>query len=357
MRHDSARNPDRLPIAIGQIDIRHVVRGLRHTSSLVTSQLRPTDSDEPGNGIGPEELRHRATHVGKQHRGMKSNNDPRTEGLQLSFQSEEPMAEPLSLGGFAAWHVELPTDEAFEYSWSDNTLYLALHDIQLDDGEASVEGGPRTTLRDLRGTLTMLPPGHAIKGWSKPARRRNSFTAMTFDPSVVGGELEERFKQASTDAAVYFRSGVLEATMRELAGLLSGSNPDRLHAETLCFLATVELLKEPKLAAFGTLSPKQLRDVTDYIAANLHRQFELAELAGVAGLSRFHFARAFKRSTGRSPHQYVTSRRIDEAKQLLEHGNLRLDAVASRVGFGSVTQLRRTFAKVTGLTLQRFQDR
>ena len=67
-------------------------------------------------------------------------------------------------------------------------------------------------------------------------------------------------------------------------------------------------------------APQQLgqRAITrlgDYIEANLTRRLTLGELARVAALSPFHFARCFKATTGLAPHQYVTARRIELAKQ------------------------------------------
>jgi len=61
-----------------------------------------------------------------------------------------------------------------------------------------------------------------------------------------------------------------------------------------------------------------------YIQANLDQGIHIDELARAAGLSLFHFAKLFKRSTGSSPHQYVLQRRLERAKELLRKTGLSL---------------------------------
>src|SRR5258708_32484980 len=73
-------------------------------------------------------------------------------------------------------------------------------------------------------------------------------------------------------------------------------------------------------AAQAGLDRRRLTRVLDYIGANLEDDLTLARLAAVACLSRFHFSRAFKAAVGRSPHHYVSAKRLELAKQLLGKG-------------------------------------
>jgi AraC family transcriptional regulator len=59
--------------------------------------------------------------------------------------------------------------------------------------------------------------------------------------------------------------------------------------------------------AMGGLPPRQLRRVCDFIASQLAQDIGLEDLSKLTGLTSKHFARAFKRSTGVSPHQYLGS--------------------------------------------------
>jgi AraC family transcriptional regulator len=58
------------------------------------------------------------------------------------------------------------------------------------------------------------------------------------------------------------------------------------------------------------LDRRRLTRVLDYIGANLEDDLTLARLASIACLSRFHFSRAFKAAVGRSPHHYVSAKRL-----------------------------------------------
>lgn len=106
--------------------------------------------------------------------------------------------------------------------------------------------------------------------------------------------------------------------------------------------------KEPKRAQ--ALSGARLARVLGYIADNLGESIALAELAGVAHLSEFHFARLFKRATGLAPHQYVIARRVERASALIREGKLSLAVVAATVGFASQSHLNRHFKRVVGCT-------
>jgi AraC family transcriptional regulator len=105
----------------------------------------------------------------------------------------------------------------------------------------------------------------------------------------------------------------------------------------------------PKLRRAG-LAPFVLERVREYVAAHLSKPIRLQQLARVAGLSPFHFSRAFKVSTGLSPHAYVTHCRIAESKRLLSRSNLSIAEIARRTGFGCTGQLSTRFRACTGAT-------
>ena len=100
----------------------------------------------------------------------------------------------------------------------------------------------------------------------------------------------------------------------------------------------------------GGLSAAKLRRVTEFIAENYSRDLKLAELAQVAGMSNFHFAREFKRSTGTTPHQYLIQFRVERAKALLAKDELPLIEVGLRSGFSHQSHFTRLFRRITGTT-------
>jgi AraC family transcriptional regulator len=100
----------------------------------------------------------------------------------------------------------------------------------------------------------------------------------------------------------------------------------------------------------GGLSPAALRRVQLFVEANLARTIHLADLAGRAELSLYHFARAFKMSAGMTPRAFVEERRIERAKQLINETHHSLADVAVDCGFGTQSRLTTMFKRRTGFT-------
>jgi AraC family transcriptional regulator len=146
------------------------------------------------------------------------------------------------------------------------------------------------------------------------------------------------------------------------AELTSGGAGGRLLAESLGNVLAVHLLRQfaaPRQAGprpGGALPKGKLRAVLEYIEEHLDGELTLDDLAAVAHLSPFHFARLFKHSTGLPPHQYVVARRVERAKGLLRGGGgLALADVAAEVGFASQSHLTRHFRRLVGVTPGRFR--
>ncbi len=91
-----------------------------------------------------------------------------------------------------------------------------------------------------------------------------------------------------------------------------------------------------------------------YIDDHPHRAISLAELAGAAGLSRFHFGRVFKRHLGVSPARYVEQTRIAQAKRLIAEARMSLAAIAQAVGFADQSHFSRRFRLHEGCTPAQF---
>lgn len=102
-------------------------------------------------------------------------------------------------------------------------------------------------------------------------------------------------------------------------------------------------------ARSGTLVSWQLKRVTEYLRCRLPEQVELQELAALVGLSQWHFARAFKASTGMSPYQWQLDTRLKQARDLLLSTNQTVDEIAIATGFSGYTHLIRQFRKKTGV--------
>ncbi|OLP58560.1 AraC family transcriptional regulator [Xaviernesmea oryzae] len=103
------------------------------------------------------------------------------------------------------------------------------------------------------------------------------------------------------------------------------------------------------LTPAGGAEPKAVARARDYIAAHFTEEIGLEALAEVAGLSRAHLIRAFRRHYYITPHAYQTDLRIRFARQLLRQGKPPLE-VALACGFADQAHLTRHFKARTGLT-------
>ncbi|WP_348642341.1 AraC family transcriptional regulator [Rhizobium tropici] len=100
----------------------------------------------------------------------------------------------------------------------------------------------------------------------------------------------------------------------------------------------------------GGLSPWQERRATEMLAARLDGSAGIAELALECGLSQRHFCRAFRQSTGLSPHAWLQHRRVDVAKTLLCRRDLQLADIAIACGFADQSHFTRVFTHLIGIS-------
>jgi AraC family transcriptional regulator len=98
----------------------------------------------------------------------------------------------------------------------------------------------------------------------------------------------------------------------------------------------------------GGLSPKVLCRAIERLRSDSDTDVSLAALAADAGLSRFHFCRAFKESTGLSPHAWLRQHRLDQAMNMLRDTDESIVSVAAALGYSSQTAFAAAFRKLTG---------
>ena len=95
---------------------------------------------------------------------------------------------------------------------------------------------------------------------------------------------------------------------------------------------------------------RDVQGVRDHIDRHYARPLTIERLAALAGLSPFHFIRAFRAATGLTPHQYLRNRRIERAKELLVTTPMPVTEVCDAVGFQSLGSFSSLFRKLTGET-------
>jgi AraC-like DNA-binding protein len=100
-----------------------------------------------------------------------------------------------------------------------------------------------------------------------------------------------------------------------------------------------------------------LRRARDHIDRHYAEPLDLAGLASVAGVSRYHFARSFEAAYGETPIRYLTRRRIERAQDLLRAANLTITEVCMLVGFSSLGSFSSRFSQLVGESPTAYRDR
>jgi len=107
----------------------------------------------------------------------------------------------------------------------------------------------------------------------------------------------------------------------------------------------------------GGLSPNVLGRAINRLRSDSDADVSLAALASDAGLSRFHFCRAFKESTGLSPHAWLRQHRLEQAMNMLRDTDASVVSVAAALGYGSQTAFASAFKRLTGETATSWRRR
>jgi len=142
----------------------------------------------------------------------------------------------------------------------------------------------------------------------------------------------------------------------------SGYPNGALFAESLYTKLAEELVRRysigrARLNEFkGGLSGVQLRRVMEYIEEYLGLGLTVTEIANAAGLSKYHFGKVFKQSTGMTLHGYVLARRMRRTQELLAKSDLPLAAVAAAAGFSNQSHLTALFSTRLGITPRRYRE-
>jgi AraC family transcriptional regulator len=260
----------------------------------------------------------------------------------------------------AAWdgirleHCRLQRGDLPEHRHREHVVLIGLSDGC--HGELRTESGRMLRGKQSRGAVYVLPAGLSHQA---SIQSSSEHLAIFLEPALVkraaaearlssGFEILERYSR--TDPIIH------SIGMALLGELNSEGLSGRLYADSLANLLAVHLLRYYTTASAaperftGGLPGPTLKQVMNFIAENYASDITLSELARVAGMSSFHFAREFKRATGITPHQYVIRFRIERAKTLLAEGRVPLIEVGLRSGFSHQSHFTRLFRKLTGTT-------
>lgn len=221
----------------------------------------------------------------------------------------------------------------------------------------SPDSGRRLLAASRSGNICITPAGKAISAsWDDTLDNMGfmldaSFVAQTASENGFTSNFSLTEMSRGDDPLIQH----LGLALLKEAGLDSAAG--QLYADSLIQSLVLHLLKNYSTAGpsrsehlRGGLSGYRLRRVKEFIESNLSSDLGLAELSAIADLSRYHFARAFRTSTGITPQHYLMQRRIENAKMLLADTEIPLVEVGLRTGFKNQSHFTTLFRKATNLT-------
>src|SRR5262245_15155705 len=102
---------------------------------------------------------------------------------------------------------------------------------------------------------------------------------------------------------------------------------------------------------------RHLRRARDHMDRHYQSPLDLDQVAGVAGVSKYHLVRSFEATYGETPMRYLTRRRIERAQDLLRFANLTVTEICMLVGFASRGSFSSRFAQLVGEGPRTYRDR
>lgn len=115
--------------------------------------------------------------------------------------------------------------------------------------------------------------------------------------------------------------------------------------------------RRPAAVPAQRLSPRALQRALAFIEANLGERFTLEAFAASVGISRFHFARLFRSTTGHSPMEYLMRVRVERSAALLMQRGASICEIAATLGFCDQSHFTRTFRRIMGTSPRDFVRR
>jgi AraC family transcriptional regulator len=208
----------------------------------------------------------------------------------------------------------------------------------------------------LAGEMTLMPRGMPSE-WSWKSVCDRLDVMVPADVFGNGADLDVIDRFLFRDLEI---ERICQNLYREIC--LAGS-ADRLYIESLVIhLAGILLQRHSRgsgsaqIPHRGGLTRPQAKRVLEYIESNLAGELTLRELAAVAGLSAYHFARTFKMAMGVTPHRYVLERRVERAKAMLRMTRTTLVDIGLSMGFCGQSHFTTAFRRLTGVTPTEFQE-
>ncbi|MBE9190961.1 helix-turn-helix transcriptional regulator [Gloeocapsopsis crepidinum LEGE 06123] len=278
---------------------------------------------------------------------------------EISTASSRLCLGKATLDSFVVEHFQQPAYELPE------TCLLTEHRIILNLGnpynvEQWYDGYYQQNQMDT-GNFTVLPIGMSRRViWDRPIE----FLLLHLEPVYMQQMVLDLSDRHQLELIPHYKrqdSLIHQIGLALKTELQSQGLGGKLYLESMMATLTIQLLRHH--AHWTSLTPTpggfsnyQLRQIINYIHSNLEQELSLDELASIAQISKYYLIRLFKRAMGVTLHRYVTTCRIEKAKQLLAQRNLSIVEICHLVGFQSQSHFTDLFHRYIGVTPKVYRD-
>jgi transcriptional regulator GlxA family with amidase domain len=246
----------------------------------------------------------------------------------------------------------------------DNAIIVGARDIQraLADSAALVEWVNAASKRVKRlaalcsGTFFLAAAGvldgkRATTHWSVAERLQTDYPAVRVEADAIFIRSDNLWTSAGVTAGIDLALALVEDDFgRDLAL--------RVATDMVVYLKRPGGQSQFSTHLLGERTARPgIRDIVQWIHANLHARPTVAELAKRAMMSERHFTRVFQQEVGLSTLEFIETCRFERATQLLGNLSLPLKTVAARACFSDEAQMRRVFQKKLGISPTLYRER
>jgi AraC family transcriptional regulator len=205
-----------------------------------------------------------------------------------------------------------------------------------------------------------LTPGGANTSWHHSGRPE--ILQVYLRRSIYESAVSEIYGCDTAAADLVPRFAISDPLLEQLAiaivnALRDGTSEDGLYIDAISHMMAAHLARAHstrsrpmRVTPVRPISGWKMRRLVDYIEDNLESDLSLHALAAEVEISPLYLARAFRAAVGQSPHQYVLTRRIERARELLRNTDLSVVDVALTCGFSSQSHLAHWFVRQVGVS-------
>ena len=179
--------------------------------------------------------------------------------------------------------------------------------------------------------------------WMYTQELADSYPGAEVDPAVLYVDQDRIITSAGSAAGI---DAGLHLIRCELGAAMAASVARRMVVPPQRDGGQAQYIDRPILP----VQADSLAELLDWMAANLAIEQSVESLANKAHMSARTFARRFRAETGTTPASWLTSQRLQMARELLEKSNLSVESIAVKVGFGTAAVLRHHFTRTVGTT-------